>query len=319
MSVETPEKAPLFVLGIDHRVDLCREILESQAQQPSEDERERAAGLKQLVFDGLVQAIEGGIAKSQVAIWVDADLGEAVLLRARAMAMATAVSIGRPDMDPIRQEGLTEQIGNLARLGTSYAGVRVPCNPSMTREERDGRLSALRTLSESCRSKGPALLLELVMLPSKNGLQEDGGILEWNEKVRPLLTVEAMRELQDAGVEPSVWVVDPPAGARAAATIAAQAHLDDRVGVSVLFAVGNEPSIEHTRAGLPPPERAAVQMAARTTGVTGVLVGPSAYFRQLALHNSGEMNRADAVTAIASGFRARCEGFSEARRTSDVT
>ena len=319
MPVETPETAPLFVLGIDHRVDLCREILGSLAQQPSADERERAAALKQLVFEGLVQAIEGGIAKSQVAIWVDADLGEAVLLRARAMSMATAVSIGRPDMDPFRQGGLAEQIGKLARLGTSYAGVRVPCHPSMTREERDARLSALRMVSETCRSEGPALLLELVMLPSENGLQEDGGILEWNEKVRPLLTVEAMRDLQDAGVEPRVWVVDPPAGARTAATIAAQAHLDDRVGVSVLFAVGNEPGIEHTGAGLPPPERVAVQMAARTTGVTGMLVGPSAYFRQLALHNSEEMTRADAVTAIASGFRTRCEGFSEAHRTSDVT
>ncbi|NQU97790.1 MAG: hypothetical protein HQ548_09125, partial [Chloroflexi bacterium] len=224
-----------------------------------------------------------------------------------------------PDMDLFRREDLAEQIGNLARLGTSYAGVRVPCRPSMTREERDARLSALRLLSETCRSEGPALLLELVMLPSENGLQEDGGIVEWNEKVGPLLTVEAMRELQDAGVEPSVWAVDPPAGARAAATIAAQAHLDDRVGVSVLFAVGNEPGVEHTGAGLPTPERAALQMAARTMGVTGMLVGPSVYFRQLALHNSGEMKRADAVTAIASGFRARCEGFSEAHRTSDVT
>jgi len=319
MPVETPETAQLFVLGIDHRVDLCREILGSQTEQPSADERERAAALKQVVFEGLAQAIEEGVAKSQVAIWIDADLGEAVLLRARAMALATAISVGRPGLEAFRLEGGAAQVEKLGLLGASYAGARVPCRPGMTREERDARLSALRMLSETCRSEGPSLLLELVVLPSENGPRGNGGIEDWNERIRPLLAVEAMRELQDAGVEPSVWVVEPPADGRAAATIAGQAHVDDRVGVSVLFAVGNEPHIEYAGAGLTPPERAAVQMAARSTGATGLLVGPAAYFRQLALYNSGETERADAVAAIASRFGALCDAFSDARRTSDVT
>ena len=319
MPVETPETTHLFVLAIDHRVDLCREILGSQTEQPSADERERAASFKQLVFEGLAQAIESGVAKSNAAIWVDADLGEAVLLRARAMALATVVSVGRPGTEAFRLEGGAAQVEKLARLGASYAGARVPYRPGMTREEREARLSALRILSETCRSEGPSLLLELMVLPSDNDLREDGGIAGWDEKIRPLLTVEAMRELQDAGVEPSVWVMEPPADARAAATIAGQAHVDDRVGVSVLFAVGNEPGIEYADTGLAPQERTAVQMAARTMGVTGLLTGPAAYFRQLALYNSGDMERADAVAAIASRFGALCDAFSDARRTSDVT
>jgi len=293
MPIETPETAHLFVLAIDHRVDLCREILGSQAEQPSADERERAAALKQLVFEGLVQAIEGGVAKSHAAIWVDSDLGEAVLLRARAMALPTVVSVARPDIETFRLEDGGGLIEKLARLGASYAGARVPCRPGTTREERDARLSALRILSETCRSKGPSLLLELVALPSENDLREDGGITEWSEKVKPLLTVDAMRELQDAGVEPSVWVVEPPVDAKAAATIAGH--------------------------GLTPSERTAVQTAARTTGVSGLVAGPTAYFRQLALHSSPEMERADAVAEIASRFGALCGAFTQARHTSDVT
>ena len=319
MPVETPETAHLLVLAIDHRVDVCREILGSQADQPTADERERAAALKQLVFEGLAQAIEGDVAKSHAAIWVDSDLGEAVLLRARAMALPTVVSVGRPDIEMFRLEDGGGLIEKLARLGASYAGARVPCRLGVTREERDARLSALRMLSETCRSEGPSLLLELVVLPSKNDLREDGGITEWSEKVKPLLTVEAMRELQDAGVEPSVWVVEPPVDAKAAATIAGQAHVDDRVGVSLLFAVGNEPGIEHAGSGLTPSECTAVQTAARTTGVSGLVAGPTAYFRQLALHCSREMERADAVAEIASRFGAFCGAFIRARRTSDVT
>ncbi len=318
MPLETQDAGHLLVLAADHRIDLRKEILGSDGDSPSAVERERAAAFKQMVFEGLAQAIEASVPKSRAVIWVDADLGEAVLLRARAMALATAVSVERPGGDTFRLEdaaGLSERLG---RLGASYAGVRVLCRAGITREERDAQLSALRLLSEACRSEGPSLLLELVVLPSDGALTA-GDAAEWNEKAGPLLAVEAMRELQDAGVEPSVWVVEAPTDARAAATIAAQAHLDDRVGISVLFAVGNEPDAGRTDPAPTAEQQAQIRLAARTLGVTGLLVGPAAYFGELALYNSGEMDRGEAVSRIASGYRHLCEAFSQAHHTSDVT
>ncbi|MBM3958092.1 MAG: DUF2090 domain-containing protein, partial [Gemmatimonadetes bacterium] len=304
MPADDPETAQLLVLAVDHRVDLCREILESEAEQPTAEERERAAALAHLPFEGLTLAIEGGVAKSSAVIWVDADLGEAVLLRARAMALATAVSVDRPGLETLQLEGGAGCVDRLRRFGASYAAARVPHRSGITREEQKARLSALRLLSETCRIEGPPLLLELVVLPAEDDLQRAGGVAEWNEKIRPLRTVEAMRELQDGGVEPAVWVVEATTDPRAAATIAGQAHMDDRMGVRVLFAVGNEPTVEYDGIGLTAQERSAVQTAARTIGVSGLLAGPAAYFRQLARHNSGERDRADTVADIASRLRA---------------
>jgi len=318
MTFELPGASQLFVLAIDHRVDLCMELLGCLAEQPGAGDRERAADLNRVVFEGLAQAIEEGVPKSQAAIWVDPDLGEAVQLRARAMALATAVSIGQPARDTFRIEAGTKWIKDLARFGASYAGARVAYRTAMTREEREALLSTLRMLSEACRANDQSLMLELVMRPSEADLRAHGGAEDWHRDVGPLVTVEAMRELQDSGVEPSAWVVEPPEDARAAATVAAQAHVDDRIGVSVIFALGNDPGSQDPGADLEPAFRNAVQLAARTPGVTGLLAGPAFYFRQLALYNSEQMSRADAVAEIASRFRTICDEFSTARHTSDV-
>jgi myo-inositol catabolism protein IolC len=173
-------------------------------------------------------------------------------------------------------------------------------------------------LSEACRASEPQLMLELVEGPSASGAGDQSGAEDWHRRADPSVTVDSIRRLQDAGVEPSVWVVEPPEDARAAATIAGQAHVDDRVGVSVLFAVGNDPSTARSGADVDAWLRDTVRLAARTVGVTGLLIGPAFYFRQLALFNSEQMSRTDAVTGIASQFRALCDEFSAARRTSDV-
>ena len=88
MSGSTTDSNPLFVVALDDRVDFCAEVL-STSGAPTAAERERAADLKRVVFEGITAAIENGLAKSRVVVWADSDLGESVLLRARAMSMAT--------------------------------------------------------------------------------------------------------------------------------------------------------------------------------------------------------------------------------------
>ena len=80
-----------FMAGIDHRINFCRELVGANGE-PTASERNRAARLKKVVFNGMKRAIESGVPKSQAAIWSDSDLGESVLLRGRGMAMLTAVS-----------------------------------------------------------------------------------------------------------------------------------------------------------------------------------------------------------------------------------
>ena len=93
MNDSSTDSNPLFIVALDDRVDFCAELLNTSGE-PSAAEREQASDLKRVVFEGITAAIENGLAKSSVGVWADSDLGESVLLRARAMSVATVSSPG---------------------------------------------------------------------------------------------------------------------------------------------------------------------------------------------------------------------------------
>ena len=302
-----------FMAGIDHRINFCRELVGANGE-PTAAERSQAARLKSVVFSALKRAVDSGLSKSQAAVWSDSDLGEAVLLRGRAMSILTAVSAdqrcegGSSELSPTRGWDMA------TRLDSDFAAVRVNYNPDSPRHIREQSQDTLFRLSRKCRSGNRGLLVELTASPTRRQIEVTGGY----EEARTMVLLESMRQLQDAGVEPSVWVFEPPANRRAASALAAQAHLDERYGVSVLFVVGSEPdpsdeSDYPTRA-----EEEMTALAARTLGATGILIGPAAYFAQLARLQRGLITEDEAIEQIGRRIHSLQRIFHDARATADV-
>ena len=71
----------IFAAAIDHRIDFIKDLVGDEGPVPSAASYEKAADLKGIVFAAIAKAVESGLPKSQVAIWTDPDVGEAVLLR----------------------------------------------------------------------------------------------------------------------------------------------------------------------------------------------------------------------------------------------
>ena len=88
MTSSHTDTQPIYVVALDDRVDICAEVLATTGP-PTAADREQAANLKRVVFDGITRAIEHGLAKSSVGLWADSDLGESVLLRAKAFPWDT--------------------------------------------------------------------------------------------------------------------------------------------------------------------------------------------------------------------------------------
>jgi myo-inositol catabolism protein IolC len=123
--------------------------------------------------------------------------------------------------------------------------------------------------------------------------------------------VQAIRELQDAGVEPDLWAlrgIDNPA---AMATATAQAQVDDRKA-GVLFTLGDDPS------GEPDLDQDLINLAARTPGCRGLVIGPAIYAADLTAYNAGEIERDQAAARIAERYNAAYTRYTDALRTSDV-
>jgi myo-inositol catabolism protein IolC len=300
-----------MVIAVDHRIDLFTELLSASPVHPAAAERERAADLKQVVFEGLLKAVENGVPKSQAAIWTDSDLGESILLRGRGMNLNTMMSVERARVAEFRFEdalGFSERLSN---LDVTYAAARVPYNPGEEPQVNEAQQRKLRRLSEISRSSGPRLTLELVMRPTQAQLDQSGSVAAWDENIRPGLIVQAIRELQDAGVEPDLWAlrgIDNPA---AMATATAQAQVDDRKA-GVLFTLGDDPS------GEPDLDQDLINLAARTPGCRGLVIGPAIYAADLTAYNAGEIERDQAAARIAERYNAAYTRYTDALRTSDV-
>ena len=302
-----------FMVGIDHRINFCRELVGAGAE-PNAAERNDAARLKTIVFNALKKSIESGLPKSHVAIWSDADLGEGVLLRSRAMSLTTAVAADRRTEEGPSELSPTRAWDLATRLDSDFAAVRLNYNPDSPHHVREQVQDSLFRLSRKCRSGNRGLMVELTATPTRRQIDKTGGY----EEARTMVLLESMRQLQDAGVEPSVWAFEPPADRRAAAALAAQAHIDERYGITVLFTVGSEPDPSDDSSYPSRAEDDMASLAARTLGATGILVGPAAYFAQLARFQRGLMSEEEAVDNIARRFQSLHRIFSDARATSEI-
>lgn len=313
MPIDGPDELT-FILAVDHRVDICTELLEAPPGQPSAAAMERAAQLKDIVFGALMNSVEAGVPKSQAGLWSESNIGEAALLRARAMSLKTAVSIERPRVAEFQLEDALGFATTLKRLAATYAAARVSYNPDGDISTNQSQRLQLRRITEVSRSEGPRMLLELNVSPTDEQREAGGKNGSWERQVRPALLVRAIRDLQDAGIEPHIWAFEPPMEPTAAATIVAQAFVDDR-RPAVLFAVGNDAAMEPKS----PVHDDIAWLAARTTGVSGLVIGPAAYYRYLASHVSGDLTRDATLAAISERYRRLRSLFTEARRTSNVS
>ena len=296
----------LFVTAIDHRVNFVKELVGATGDSPTAADLERAAELKGIVFAGLAAAVEAGLPKSQTAVWAEPELGEAVLLRGRGMSMPTIASVERPGAGSFQLHNVLGFTERLKKLDATFAGARIIHTVDDDIAEKESHLQALRRLSEVSRSEGPPLLLELM---ASTRAPESGDI------TGPEGLLESLRDLQDAGVEPAIWVFDAPANKKLVAALAAQAHLDDRNALKVLFVVGQDPKKSIATAA----QEKMITLAARTPGVGGILIGPAAYSQVLRDYHAGEIGREDAVKKIADTVGSIAKKFIDALTTSDVS
>ena len=298
MNDSSTDSNPLFIVSLDDRVDFCAELLNTSGE-PSAAEREQASDLKRVVFEGITAAVENGLAKSSVGVWADSDLGESVLLRARAMSMATVSSPG-------------SGAHSLGKLNVDYTGVQLTLNPDSPKETRNELLGRLKIVSDKARDESMPLLIELNAVPTPTQTEMYRGAPE----ARSMLLLAAVQQLQDSGVEPAAWVFEPVADDTYTAALAAQVHLDDRSDTRMLWVVSGDLAPGQVGMGLSANEKKVVTLAARTQGVDGLLIGPGAYYRHLVRFNEGLIERVEAVDAIASHLNESNDIFEKSRAAS---
>ena len=315
MTSQRQIETPMFGVAIDDRVDFCRDLVGS-ANNPSAAHREQAASLKGVVFDALVKGIETGIPNSRSWLWADLDLGEGVHLRARAMSLASGAIIRPPITSPSMLGYVDDNIRTAGRIGAGAVLVSTTYNPEANEKFRRARQKLLRRIAGQCAKSDLRLFVELTPGLALTRRVNKGSGLPDEHTTKHL--VEGIRQLQDANVNVSGWVVEAPPDAKAIAVIAGQARVDDRKDVSVMMRVSSSAGAASSRATAGLTDIRIARLAAQSTGIDGIMVGPGAFVSQLRQLNNKTLDRATAVNLIAAALCRLWDSYDAAYRPSEV-
>lgn len=138
-------------------------------------------------------------------------------------------------------------------------------------------------------------MFELLVPATKPQLAAQGGSKDaYDAEVRPRLMNEAIRQLQDAGVEPDVWKIEGLADRAHCEEIVATARRDGRDGVAciVLGRGADEAAVRHW-----------LEVASGVPGFVGFAVGRTSFWDAVVGHRAGKTTRVEAVARISRRFR----------------
>jgi myo-inositol catabolism protein IolC len=296
---------PLYILPFDHRGSFQAKMFGWKGKLTAEQTAEIAA-VKRVIYDGFQEAIAAGVPKEKAGILVDEQFGAAILRDAAERGYATACPVEKSGQDEFDFEYGEQFIKHLETFHPTFCKVLVRYNPEGDRALNRRQADRLQRLSNYLRDHSESrLMFELLVPPEVAELEElRGDKKAYERSVRPRLMVQAIHELQNAGVEPDVWKIEGLDSPEHCAEVVAAARRDgrDKVGCIVLGRGEDDQKV-----------REWLDTAARVPGFIGFAVGRTTFWEPLRDLRANKTTRQAAVIEIARRFRNWIEVFEKGR------
>lgn len=300
----------LYFLAFDHRGFFERELAEGDAPSATP---EAILAAKRLILQG------AGLAgreldlrpPARAGILVDDQYGAELVAPARELGVLVAMPAERSEREVFELHHGERFARAIEAADPDITKVLVRHNVQGDPEGNAVQAARLRELSDWLAANERMFLLELLVEPTAEQMRRAGGSREEFERaLRPSLIEAAIRELQDAGVEPQIWKVEgleDPADARAIAEVARREGREHVVCV----VLGSGAEAQRVEGWL--------RTAAATDGFAGFAIGRSIWWPPLRALKEGEIDAEQAAGEIALGYLRFIEVFEQARtRTAAV-
>ena len=197
---------PLYVLAFDHRGSF--EKMVGVTGDAAADHR-KVAGAKRLIWEGFQQAVADGVPKAAAGVLVDGQYGADVAAEAKTGGYRLAMPVeksGQSEFDFEYGDAFGEKI---EEYDPHFSKVLVRYNTGGDADSNSRQAARLLRLSEWLHERHRKFLFELLVPAEPAQLESVGGSEErYDVELRPGLMMEAIHELQDAGVEPDIWKIE---------------------------------------------------------------------------------------------------------------
>ena len=265
------------------------------------------AAAKRVIYDGFTAAVAGGVPKEKAGILVDERFGAGILRDATHGGYITCGPAEKSGQDEFDFEFGDAFARHIEAFAPTFCKVLVRYNSDGDAAMNRRQTARLHRLSDYLSSSPSKYMFELLVPAIPTQLQTLGGDTQaYDRELRPALMVRAIRDLQDAGVEPDVWKVEDVDRREDYERITAAARRDGRsdVGCIVLGRGESEPHVH-----------AWIATAAAVPGFIGFAVGRTTFWEPLVALRDEKISRDVAVADIARRYRQWVDVFEQARST----
>jgi myo-inositol catabolism protein IolC len=284
----------LYILAFDHRGSF-EKMFGVSGRAPSEEEVGRIADAKSLIFEGFRRAVADGAPRDAAGVLVDGQYGPQVARSAKADGFIFAMPVeksGQAEFDFEYGERFGEAIED---YDPTFSKVLVRYNTEGDSEMNARQAGRLKRLSDWLHERDRKFLFELLVPAEPHQLDAVGGDDErYDTETRPGLMMAAIRELQEAGVEPDIWKIEGIDDRETCREIAQLVRRDGRDRVSCVV-LGRGASDEKVDAWL--------RAGSGLPGYIGFAIGRSIFGGAVKALAAGSGDRAEGAADVAAKYR----------------
>jgi len=292
---------PLYILPFDHRGSFQTKMFGWKGALTLQQTAEIAAA-KQVIYDGFKAAVEDGVPEQKAGILTDEQFGSAILRDATAHHYTTACCVEKSGQEEFDFEYGEEFARHIEAFQPTFSKVLVRYNAEGDCALNARQAGRLKRLSDYLhRESGPMFMFELIVPAEKSQLERlNGDKKAYDFYLRPQLMIEAIEELQDAGVEPDVWKIEGLDRREDCEKVVAAARRGgrDRVGCIILGRGEDDGKVHEW-----------LTTAAAVPGFIGFAVGRTSFWDPLVAWRANQITRECAVKNVARRYREFMDTF----------
>jgi myo-inositol catabolism protein IolC len=301
----------LYVLPFDHRASFETRLFGWKPPLSAAQTAE-IADAKRIIYEGFTAALAAGVPKEKSGVLVDEQFGAAVLRDAASEGVATACPAEKSGQDEFDFEYGEDFARHIEAFDPSFSKVLVRYNPEGDRALNQKQAARLKRLSDYLAERQRSrFMFELLVPPEKAQLDKlKGDKSTYDRELRPRLMLEAITELQRAGVDPDIWKIEGLDRREYCERIvaAARAGKRERVGCIILGRGEDDRKVRQWLA-----------TAASVPGFIGFAVGRTVFWEPLVDWRAQRKTRPAAAAEIARRYGEFVRIFETAGRSTART
>ena len=199
----------LYILAFDHRGTLTKGLLGVEGREPTDEEIARVSSMKDIIFDGFLEAKNNGISGGDPAILVDEAFGLQVQEKAKEMGIKFAAPVEKSGQKVFDFEYGDDFGEKIKEVNADFVKILVRWNPDDDADTRQIQGERIKRLSDWLDENERKFLLEFLVPASEQQLESVGGDqARYDSEIRPKLAVQVVEEMRERGADPDIWKIE---------------------------------------------------------------------------------------------------------------